>query len=186
MQGTLTVTSALGEGSCFVFSIPLRQTEDETISKAQPVPAQSSQTLPGERIHPQQEIEVLIVDDSETNRIVLAELLSQSRIFWYRWQRMVGRRLMTKNKSFDLVLMDLRMPGMGGYRATRMIHKLTCNPDIQIIAISAGVYPSFHDHMHRWGFVDFIRKPYRRDELLQVIHHHFQLNWQANGEESVR
>ena len=34
-----------------------------------------------------------------------------------------------------------------------------------------------------WGFVDFIRKPYRRDELLQVIHHHLQLNWQSRGEQ---
>ncbi len=173
MQGTLTVTSTLGEGSCFVFSIPLRRAKDEQ----QPRKISFKQEL-GERINPQDEIKVLVVDDSTSNRNVLEQLLTNTGFLVTTAED--GREAVNyaKAEAFDLVLMDLRMPNMGGHRATRMIHKHTCNPDIQIIAISGDVYPRFDEQMHLWGFIDFIRKPYSRDELLQVIHHHLQLNWE--------
>lgn len=177
LEGTLTVTSKLGGGSCFVFSIPLRRANAEITPNALP----SRQTM-AEYFHPQQGIEVLIVDDSETDRTVLAELLASAGFLVSTVENGREAANAAKVKAFDLVLMELRMPRMGGYRTSRMIHKFTRNPDIQIIAISAGVYPSSHEHMQRWGFVDFIRKPYRRDELLQVIHH-LQLNWQSRGEQ---
>ena len=177
MKETLTVTSKLGDGSCFVFSISLRRANAEITPNVLP----SRQTM-AEYFHPQQGIEVLIVDDSETDRTVLAELLASAGFLVSMVENGREAASSAKVKAFDLVLMELRMPRMGGYRTSRMIHKFTRNPDIQIIAISAGVYPSFHEHMQRWGFVDFIRKPSRRDELLQVIHH-LQLNWQSRGEQ---
>lgn len=179
MEGTLTVTNKLGDGSCFVFSIPLGRANAEIAPNALPF----RQAI-AEYFHPQQGIEVLIVDDSETNRTVLAELLASAGFSVSTVENGREAANAAKVKAFDLVLMELRMPRMGGYRASRMIHKFTRNPDIQIIVISAGAYPSFHEHMQRWGFVDFIRKPYRRDELLQVIHH-LQLNWQSRSAQPI-
>ncbi len=175
MGGALEVFSEFGIGSSFLFTMPLLAAGDQDYSE----PFQM-QYIRERRLDSGQNVRVMVVDDSEVNSHVLLQMLGQAGF------RVItvdsGRKAVEiiSKEPCDLVLMDLRMPGMSGFRAARMIQRHSCKPGLPIIAISASPYPSFRKNMRRWGFADFISKPYRSQELFRVICRHLNLRWQEN------
>ena len=177
MKGSLDVTSEEGKGSTFTFAMPLEIVED-----ARRETAQSAMITRNFHLKSGQEVHVLVVDDTATNREILEHMLVQSgfRVTTASSGREAAR--IARTLSLDLILMDLRMQGISGFRTTRMITarlKDKCPP---IIAISAGVYPTLPDAIARWGFADFIGKPFRSQDLFRVIRRHLDVQWEELDE----
>src|SRR5688572_6892636 len=166
MGGAITVDSQVDKGSVFVIQLPLKEGEADAV-QAKDKPRQVLRLQPG-----QAPCRVLVADDIEDNRQLLAQLLSP-----------VGFevRLATNGaeavKEFEqwrphLVLMDFRMPVMDGHEAIRRIRAMDGGKEPKIIAVTASAMDENRQELMAIGADDFIGKPFREADLFQKIHAH--------------
>jgi PAS domain S-box-containing protein len=126
--GTLKVTSKLGEGSVFSFRLTFQKTD---------LPIQIEESLP-EIEKDKRKIRVLVAEDVVLNQLLIKTLLDG---FGFEWE-IAGNGEIAVEKlqsgSFDIILMDLQMPVMDGYEATKQI-RTVLHSNIPIIALTADV-----------------------------------------------
>jgi CheY-like chemotaxis protein len=158
MGGTLMVTSQLGSGSCFRFQIQAERTDADVM------PYATEQKVIGLEAG-QPSYRILIVEDKPSNRQIMVELL-QSVGFEVR-EASNGQVAiaMCQEWSPQLIWMDLRMPVMDGYEATRRI-KATPSPPI-ILALTGSALAEERAVALAAGCDDFIRKPFRETEIFE-------------------
>jgi two-component system, cell cycle response regulator DivK len=110
---------------------------------------------------------ILVAEDEEFNRIFLGELLSDtnSKIYW----ALDGLQAVEyfKKYDFDLILMDIKMPRLGGIEATRQIRSM--NSDVPIIAQTAFAMEDEEMKYKDQGFNDFIKKPINISEFIEKV-----------------
>jgi PAS domain S-box-containing protein len=166
MGGSITVSSQVGKGSVFVIDLPLNEGEAQAVQtkeKARHV----VKLQPG-----QAKCRVLIVDDIEDNRQLLAQLLTP-----------VGFEIRLASNGAEavqefeewrphLILMDFRMPVMDGREAIRRIRAMSAGKETKIIAVTASAMDENRHELIAIGADDFISKPFREVELFQKIHAH--------------
>jgi len=109
---------------------------------------------------------ILIVEDLETNHMLIDSILKRTncQVLW----AMDGESaidLCLEHENIDLVLMDIRLPGIDGYETTREIRKF--RPNLPIIAQSAYIYDSNKHLVTEAGCNDMISKPIKKDLLLK-------------------
>jgi CheY-like chemotaxis protein len=112
-------------------------------------------------------MKVLIVEDNMSNQLLLEYYLKG---LGYEYKvASNGEQALNKFKDqgFDMVLMDVEMPVMNGIEATKHIRLL--DQKVPIIAVSAYVEGALMDKCQEVGMNDFVRKPYKKKEILQVI-----------------
>jgi len=161
MNGDLVVESAPGKGSVFTFWFEAGTASSGAVPAAdvQPVPTGLDPEQPARK--------VLIVDDVQTNRDLLDELLSRAG-FMTRLAASGEEALEVVHEWHpDLVLMDVRMPGMGGLEATRRLRE--GGSMAAIIAITASSLAEAEAEARAAGMDGFVRKPYQEGELFAVI-----------------
>lgn len=111
---------------------------------------------------------LLIAEDDETSFMLLKAYLSKGN---YKIIRAVDGKqtieLLEKNPDISLILMDLKMPVMDGYEATRAIKK--SHPDIPIIAQTAYALSGDNQKAIEAGCDDYVTKPINKEELLDKI-----------------
>lgn len=111
---------------------------------------------------------VLLVDDDEFNRDLIIQLLENNIDVACEFVE-AGNGLEAVDLALtvrpDLVLMDLSLPGISGWEATRRIRKMA--QDLPIIAITAHVLKADRDRAIEAGCVDYITKPVDHDELVR-------------------
>lgn len=118
---------------------------------------------------------VLIVEDDETNLIYLQLVLKDLNIELLKAVNgQAAVETFEQNQDIELILMDIRLPGMDGYEATSMIRKT--NKDVVIIAQTAYAFSSDKDKAIESGCNDYVSKPIRREELLKKISHYLNLS----------
>lgn len=115
------------------------------------------------------DIRVLIAEDNKINQVVTQQLLQRAG-----YQTKVvedGTHVLSELQTMDynLVLMDLSMPVMDGLEATRMIRKLPDYNHIPIIAMTATALQDEIDSCFRVGMNDYLGKPCRKQELLEMV-----------------
>src|SRR5829696_1171480 len=171
MGGDITVSSQVGKGSVFVIHLPLKEGEAQSV-QVKDNPRQVLGLRPG-----QAECRVLIVDDIEENRQLLAQLLGPIGF---------AIRLATNGaeavREFEqwrpqLVLMDFRMPVMDGHEAIRQIRAMPGGGEVKIIAVTASAMDDNRQELMEVGADDFIGKPFRETELFQKIHAHVGVDY---------
>ncbi len=116
---------------------------------------------------------ILVADDNVTNQKVTMHILK--RLGYHVDAVSDGREALTALRDIDyhLVLMDCRMPVMDGLEATRMVRQRKArvkNPDIPIIALTAGVLPEERAECLNAGMTDFLAKPFKPEELQALLH----------------
>jgi len=179
MGGDITVSSEVGRGSVFVVHLPLKEGEAQAV-QAKANPRHVLRLQPG-----QATCRVLITDDIEENRQLLAQLLGP-----------IGFevRLATNGaeavQEFErwrphLILMDFRMPVMDGHEAIRRIRAMPGGDDPKIIAVTASAMDDNRQELMEVGADDFIGKPFREAELFQKIHAHVGVEFQYAEDSSV-
>jgi len=170
MGSQIRVQSTPGKGSIFWLDIDL------------PAVAQSSQlpSTPEKRRlvgFSGSQRKVLIVDDNEVNRSMLHRMLS--RLGFEIAQATDGEDCLHKAQEFlpDLILMDLLMPVMDGWEATRRLRQLPKLKDAVILALSASVYETTRQESILAGCDNFLTKPIQTNELLELLRLHLGLEW---------
>lgn len=107
---------------------------------------------------------VLVVDDNALNRMVIEQYLNLQGLTVSLAEDGLQALEMGEKQEFDLILMDLRMPGMDGFEASRALRKIGCNSPI--VALSASSYSEIADRMKDSGIDDFEMKPFKPESLL--------------------
>lgn len=160
-QGTINVTSTPGKGSAFTFTIVYQLPVEGTgiSEEATNLLFTNKQQVSGKR--------VLIVDDDEMNKMLAQHILESYGMLTAVADN--GKEAFGKimQESFDLILMDLHMPEMGGLEVTAMIRKKTITTPV--IAVTGNVMKGERDKCIVAGMNDYISKPYDEKELMRKI-----------------
>jgi CheY-like chemotaxis protein len=120
-------------------------------------------------------LKVLIAEDDETSDMLMTIALKKiSNEFLHVKTGVDAVETCVKNPDIDLILMDIKMPEMDGYEATRQIRKV--NPDVVIIAQTAYSDEVERGIALRAGCNDYLAKPLSPDMLLKVIQKHLGEN----------
>ena len=118
-------------------------------------------------------VRILVVDDSEINREVAITILAEEGAVLHSAND--GREavdwLQANEDNVDIVLMDIQMPNLDGYAATRLIRKDPRFKQLPIVALSAGVFRSLQNAAKDAGMDDFVAKPFDVDQLITVVLH---------------
>jgi PAS domain S-box-containing protein len=187
MGGHIRVESAIGKGSAFSFEIKARimpranpaanieaapdlarrQPEGRAEDSAPPV-EESTEFFTGERL--------LIAEDVEINREILASLLEDTGIELHFANNGVEAvaKFSAEPESYGAILMDIHMPDMDGYEATRSIRSsgLPGARKIPIIALTANVFPEDIDRCLACGMNSHLGKPVDFDQLIATLKQH--------------
>lgn len=112
-------------------------------------------------------LSVLVVDDDEVNLLITTTMLTQMGYTAVKATTGEEAIQMVEQQNFDLVLMDLEMPGIDGTKTTREIRGKGYN--MPIMAMSAYNSINGHSRAHQAGIRVFIRKPIDTEKLAEVI-----------------
>lgn len=119
---------------------------------------------------------ILAVDDTPASLKLLTELLKEDG---YEVRAAINGELALHAASQnppELVLLDIRMPGIDGYEVCRRLKAQHATRDVPVIFVSAATESDEKVQGFRVGAVDYVTKPYQRDELLARVHTHLELN----------
>ena len=121
------------------------------------------------------QIHILIAEDEEFNYLYLAESLNDFNVKLYRAKDgLAAVEICRETPEIMQVLMDIRMPVMDGYTATKEIKKF--RPNLPIIAQTAYAMESDRERALSEGCDDYISKPIKRKDLIDMISKHAPLN----------
>jgi PAS domain S-box-containing protein len=116
-------------------------------------------------------LRLLVAEDNELNQEMVAQILTRAgaEVTIAADGREAVECLRSNGDAFDAVLMDIQMPVMDGYQATRVIHSELCLTDLPIIAVTANARREDHEKSRRAGLVGHIAKPVDVDELFDLL-----------------
>lgn len=161
MGGTLTVESQVGQGSTFTFRLTLPRA---TPALALPeVAAPSYRALSGQR--------VLLVEDNEINRLVARLLLEEWHMHIEEAEDGPAGVALATAQDFDIILMDIQMPGMSGLTATAAIRALADprRAGVPIVALTANAFAADAQQYLAGGMNACVAKPFEEDTLYSTL-----------------
>ncbi|BAY39906.1 two-component hybrid sensor and regulator [Nostoc sp. NIES-2111] len=189
MGGDIGVTSTVGVGSTFSFHIQVDLASAGEISH-QPTVHSVLGLAPQQR-----EYRILVVDDVADSRLLLVKLLSS--VGFVVQEATNGQEAVTIWQQWhpQLIFMDMRMPIMDGYTATRFIRSyeqenqhLIPNPHTTIIALTAHAFEEQRQTMLQVGCDDLINKPFSQQQILEKINQYLDIQYiyQENTSHSLK
>lgn len=170
LGGVIEAESELGEGSLFRVTLPLPVAKsDQKKALLQPAEAQPSK-------------HILVVEDNDVNRVLLTKTLQ--RLGHQVTAASGGAEAVeaTVNGEFDLILMDVSMPGVDGTEACRRIRARKLAEGVDIVALTAHVAADDHARILQSGFAEVATKPISRNELGHLVTRHTAIQMQPNPE----
>ena len=173
MGGELNVKSELGKGSTFYFSINFE------------TKGYDSKELTGEPLKLDftdlQGLKVLVVEDDKGSRLLMQTILSNHKIRVECAEN--GKEAIEKvaSTSYDVVLMDMQLPELSGYEATKIIRQEMQLSGLPLIAITASAIVGDEQECLAAGADDYISKPISADDLLSTIK-----KWKIIGREGLK
>jgi len=165
MHGHITVSSKLGEGSTFRFTLPFEGTIGG-LQKGSRTTTSSRTIRVSTKTNVQNAPLILVAEDEDSNyelvRIVLAK-----RYRLLRAHNGIEAVTLCEDEHPDLILMDIRMPDMNGLDATRIIKEV--NHEIPIVALSAYAFDENIREARAAGCDEFLAKPFKVEDLLDTV-----------------
>ncbi len=163
--GNIKVESEYGKGSSFYFSIPMKISEDFSIEKII-VEEQSFINQPLALKYP---LRILIAEDNDVNLLLMVNILKQ--LGYSADGASSGNEVLEKlrDKEYDLIFMDVQMPGMDGIEATREIIRIYNGQRPVIISMTGFATDADKQKCLDAGMDDYISKPILTDEIHRMI-----------------
>lgn len=162
LGGGITVSSEVGKGSVFTFQVDIKQGNPDAIEK------NTSKRVIGIEAN-NNPVRILVVDDRDENLKVAIDLL---KLVGFETNEAVnGKEAIEKFESWNphLILMDMRMPVMDGYEATRRIKSSEKGKSTPIVALTASAFEDERKKVESLGMDGYIRKPFRESEFFLTI-----------------
>jgi CheY-like chemotaxis protein len=166
MGGTISLKSAKGKGTTFWFELPIRQAEVTSEQRREMgwSTAGVKLALSGDRVPL-----ALVVDDNATNRDVAEAVLAEAGFRVGAAGDGLAALRALRAEPHDVVLMDLRMPGMGGEEAIRVIRDDPALARLKVIAMTASAEAGLVDRLRSLGFDATMSKPFEVNALLSLL-----------------
>jgi signal transduction histidine kinase/CheY-like chemotaxis protein len=164
MEGRIDVTSKPGEGSLFTVTVPIELAEASALVHEDTRETQVVGLKPGQTTK-----RILVADDNADNRALLSTMLEQ---VGFTVREVVNGE--TAIEAFNswrphLICMDMRMPVMDGYTATKAIRKLAEGEQVKILAVTASVFEEQRDKILSAGCDELVCKPVKEGEIFDAI-----------------
>lgn len=161
MGSRIQLESQLGKGSKFWFDLVLEisaqgATEEEGVKHL----AENEYSILENR-------HILVVEDNKINQMITRKILEKRSIVCQVADNGIDAIKLVETNDFDVVLMDIHMPGISGIEATQEIRKF--KPDLPIIALTAVTIEENIDEFYRVGFSEIIPKPFKTEEFFEKI-----------------
>jgi CheY-like chemotaxis protein len=154
LDGSITVDSELGKGSVFSVTLPFKL---------------PTETSAGQVVVEKTRGRVLVVDDNSIAQTIAAHALRRQS---FEVECAGTGRLAFQAASktrFDVILMDLQMPGWDGFETVQQIRQLPGYRDTPVIAVTANCSDDYRARTIRCGMQDFLAKPVRTRDLVQAV-----------------
>lgn len=158
-ESKISVDSELGKGSTFMFDITFKLPENE-IKKLIQAPEDIQEVM-------YSNLNILVVEDNKINQVITQKMLDKKKIKCDIANDGYEAIENVKNNVYDIILMDIHMPGISGLQATREIRKF--NKTIPIIALTAISIDESKDDFFEAGCNDVITKPFKPDVFYKKI-----------------
>ena len=165
MDGTISVQSKLGEGSTFRFVLPFEGTIGGMSKNSRTTT--NSRTIRSTTMTNLKNAPLILVAEDEDSNFELVRIVLSKRYRLLRAVNGIEAVTLCEDEQPNLVLMDIRMPGMNGLDATRIIKEV--NHDIPIIALSAYAFDENIREAKAAGCDEFMAKPFRVEDLLDTV-----------------
>lgn len=168
MGSDIHLESDLGKGCCFSFDLKFEAFEQVAVAGD---PSAPNLPLSNDLMHNKK---ILIVEDNKINQMITRKILEKHKVICDIADNGTIAIEKVKNNNFDLILMDIHMPGISGIEATVEIRKF--DDQIPIVALTAVTLDENLDEFYLNGFTDIIPKPYKTEEFFHKINMHLAAN----------
>ena len=165
MDGTISVQSKLGEGSTFRFVLPFEGTIGGMSKNSRTTT--NSRTIRSTTMTNLKNAPLILVAEDEDSNFELVRIVLSKRYRLLRAVNGIEAVTLCEDEQPNLVLMDIRMPGMNGLDATRIIKEV--NHNIPVIALSAYAFDENIREAKAAGCDEFMAKPFRVEDLLDTV-----------------
>ena len=165
MEGRISVQSRLGEGSTFRFVLPFEGTIGGMVQSTRTTT--NSRTIRSTTMTNLQNAPMILVAEDEDSNYELVRIVLSKRYRLLRAVNGIEAVTLCEDEHPDMILMDIRMPGMNGLDATRIIKEV--NHDIPVVALSAYAFDENIREAKAAGCDDFMAKPFRVEDLLDMV-----------------
>ncbi len=165
MEGSVAVESTLGKGTTFRVDLPIELADSADAVLSEPIPhIEIVGLVPG-----QPHYKILVAEDQYENQLLLSNLMTDIGIEVMRANN--GEQCVRIFQEWhpDLIWMDIRMPVMDGKEATQHIRRLPGGDKVKIVAVTASAFMEEQQEMLAAGMNDFVRKPFRFDEIYKCL-----------------
>ena len=168
MNSKIHLESKLGEGSKFWFNLDLDISDEEILeqTKTDKKKLVDLEYLVGKN--------VLVVEDNKINQMITKKILEKNMLMCQVTDNGTDAIQLVKENDFDIVLMDIHMPGISGSEATQKIREF--NKELPIIALTAVTIDENLDEFFRVGFNEIIPKPFKPELFFEKIHDTLKLS----------
>ena len=161
LKGKIYLKSKLGKGTTFFFEIPMKKSHEEVkLPKTNFFKDVDEIELSN--------IKILVVEDNKINQMITKKILNKMKLYCDvvdNGEEAVDR---VKTNKYDVVLMDIHMPGISGMEATKIIR--TFDKDLTIFALTAVTIEDKMQEFEEAGFTDIIPKPFKQEDFERKLY----------------
>jgi len=170
LGGTITVESKKGKGTAFHLLLPIKEVHQRLKRTTDPVPVTNrKESQPKERIQKTTKNLILLVDDNHDNQYAVKFILEDKGyrvVFAKNGAEGIQKAV---NLKPDLILMDMMMPNVDGYQATKKIRTYKSMKTVPIIAMTAKSPQEDRRQAIKAGCNEYLTKPFNLDDILRKV-----------------
>ncbi len=172
LKGKIYMKSKLGKGTTFYFEIPMKRSNEIIVEKK----ANYFNEVDELELS---NIKILVVEDNKINQMITKKILNKMKLYCDVVDNGEEAVDKVKTTNYDVVLMDIHMPGISGIEATKIIR--TFDKELTIFALTAVTIEDKMQEFEEAGFTDIIPKPFKQEDFEKKLFNALMLSDQNNA-----